>query len=1107
MHFKSLSLFGFKSFADKTYLELPKGITCIVGPNGSGKSNILDALRWVFGEQRASELRGEEMGEIIFGGTDARRGANYAEVLLTLDDVEASLLDRWGSASELTVARKIYRTGEREYFINGRKARLKDVRDVFFDAGVSSKSISIIEQEKITRIVNATPMELRNYLEETAGLIRYKERRKDAEIRLKQTGENLTRIGDILSVLSEDIIRLEGQVSLLEDYKCLKAERELLEKTGICIRYRQLYRERKSHTAQLDALQESVLTLARQHTDSVNSEIAMNEKLALLRNDINSARRKVEANRNELSRRESAVRSREQERENAGNIRAIAEDDLKTFSENLALKVKNLREAEDAQLLDTSAVKETEEKLSTVKGDLAVIKDALASINALKKEENRKYIRLAEFVSECKNRLSLKRAERLSFDDYIRKYDREIEGFNNESADNAEALLRSQKKEGAVSGEFEKLRSDLNSARGERETARERLRDAESYRAKLNSDIKIIGERIAFLKKEASQKSGGEFIELFKAVRYVSICTDEELKGLYSDLLIIDDELLGKALQYAKTAEDSFQFTPKSALGDLELGRAEKIAEGLYKINNIYKRVGAESLAVLKLTKRIEEEEGSFLKLKAKKEGADSREQSERETLCQAGNKAARAAEELKKAEQLLSSVKNGILHLEEQRKEILRKIKTVKKEKELLLKSAEEAVPEIERLENELSSAERELSAHSIELEKLDGSLESENIKIDALRAKELEYEKAYAAAATAMKARVQEIAAMKRDMAETENNIKKVKNRLSETAVIFSTDWDEGLKELRAATEGATAALLKDQDELNKLIAEEPEIEASLTELRREMDKISRELAEADKKGEYHKLKGEAAEEGISDLSALLFSEFGEALGEVSGRYITDKDITEVNAEADRISKEMDGLGELNMAAKTEYDEKLSQYKRQTEQLEDVKNAIASLNALISEIDSESSALFEETFYSVRKNLKEVFAKFFGAGETDIKLTEPNNLLQSGVELTFNPPGKKIANKNLLSGGEKAVAALVLLFALFLRKPTPFCFLDEVDAPLDDENGKKFIAMIKEAAENTQFMIITHKHLTMSYADTLYGVTMQEGGVSMLLSVELKG
>jgi chromosome segregation protein len=1104
MFFKSLSLFGFKSFADKTYLEFPKGITCIVGPNGSGKSNILDALRWIFGEQKASELRGDEMGEVIFGGTQARQGANYAEVVLTLDEVSPELLDRWGSTSELTVARRIYHTGERENFINNRKVRLKDVKDVFFDAGIGPRSISIIEQEKVTKIINAAPMELRNYLEETAGLVRYKERRKDAEIRLKQTESNLTRIGDILSVLSEDIIRLEGQVSLLEDYRRLKTEKETLEKTGISIRYRQALREKKNHTAKIEELRTYVLTLTGEHTDKVNEEIALTGELARLRGDIAAARLTVESGRKELSRLENALREKELEKENAENTKAMTEKDINNFSESLIHKKEALQNAEALQLSESAALKETEEKLSAVKKELELLRDSLSSINNIKKEENKKFIRLAEFVSDCKNRLNQKQAEQRSFEGNLRRYDREIEDFNAESADIAQALAKVGADKEKVTEEIKNLRGALGGVQTEREKLKDRLRAVEGLIAKLSADIKITAERIVFLKKEVSRKSGGEFIERFNAERYAAICDDEELKGLYSDLLVVEDELLEKAIEYAKTSEDSFQFTTKSNIGNL--GGAERISEGLYRIGGIYRKVGGENLEVLKLTKRIGEADAACADLEAERAETDKEARSLKETLFITGKRAQELMDAVKKEEQKMAVAISNALHLEQRQKETLRKINTVEKEKELLLKTAETFAPETERLEKEAAAAEAEIAAHRLEIEKLEESLEAESLKAESKRLLELEYEKLSSAASARIKARAGEVETAGRDIAETEKNLERLFRRLNEISAIFGEERGKEVQNLRTDIENVRVKHLEDSETLAKLAKKEPDIEALLAGLRADTDRIARELSEADKKTEYHTIKGEGADTVLSELSALMQEEYGEDPEKTAELYNTDMEIADISMAAARIAGEMDALGELNMAAKTEYDEKLSQYTRQSGQLEDIKTAMANLNSLIAEIDSESSLMFEDTFYSVRKNLKDVFARFFGAGSADIKLTDPDDPLRSGVELSFNPPGKKISNKNLLSGGEKAIAALVLLFALFLRKPTPFCFLDEVDAPLDDENAKKFINMIKQVAEETQFAIITHKHLTMSYADCLYGVTMQEGGVSTLLSVELK-
>ncbi|MDR2104742.1 MAG: AAA family ATPase, partial [Deferribacteraceae bacterium] len=946
MRFKSLSLFGFKSFADKTYLELPEGITCVVGPNGSGKSNILDALRWVLGEQSPSELRGVEMGEVIFGGTQARRGANFAEVLLTLEDVDANISQKWGSSSELAVCRKIYRTGEREYLINGRKARLKDVRDIFFDAGVSSKSISIIEQEKVTKIVNAAPLELRNYLEEAAGLIRYRQQRKQAELRLKQTAENLTRIGDILSVLSEDIIRLEGQVSLLEEYKRLKNEKETLEKTSIIIRYRQIKREKKNHLSQIEGLQERALSLTREHTDKVNEELGLNQAHALLRSEIDSARENLENSRKELARLERVIQDRESERINAQNTITIAQEDIKTISESLIHKELSLNDAEEQQTLDMALVDRSKEKLDEVKGSLSALKASLALINNKKKEENQKYIRFTELVSDCKNRLSLKRAELETSETYIHRYNREIETFNADFAKADDSLIKAEAEAAEAAEQLREGRKELDIAKLERDAVKKECALQESSLLKLSTELKITRERIAFLKKELSQKSGGEFIERFKAVRYASLCTDEELKGLYSALLIVDDPFLAEALEFAKNSEDPLEFALKSSLDTLFQDRSEKgerIAEGLYKINNIYKKVGAESLTLLKLTKRIEEDEAAYHQLEIKLGEAQAAEVNKKKALVLAEDRTLKLLELLRKSEQRLSSLKGGIVHFEQQKRDLLRKAKTVEREKELLIKGRDGASPEIERLEGELIWAERELAAQQVEIERLDENLEGENLKADELRSRELEYEKEFAALSSRIKARGIEIEKLKSDIEDGGKNREKLEKRIIEAETVLS--GEEYLNKLKEELEAAEINSLNCSERVNKLTARETEFERSFSEVRSDMDRLAKLLAEVDKKGEYHKAKLEGAEEGLRALETLMFSEYGEILDEMGGNYpAIDREINEINIEAAAISKKMDALGELNMAAKGEYDEKLSQYKRQSEQLDDIKSAAAS-------------------------------------------------------------------------------------------------------------------------------------------------------------------
>lgn len=1114
MYFKSLEISGFKSFADKTLVEFPKGITAIVGPNGSGKSNIMDALRWVFGEQRASELRGDDMEDVIFSGSVSRRLAGFAQVSLTLDDVSPEISGKWGSMSELTVTRKIFRTGEREYLINGRKSRLKDIKEIFFDTGIGSKSISIIEQERVTKIVNSTPQELRYFLEETAGLVRYKERRKEAETRLKQTHENLIRISDIIAMLASDLERLAKQTADLNEYRRLKGIRTGLEKSSIAVAYGMSLKEEQNINTALDKNRSEITRLSALHGEKVTEEVAKIKLLEELFIKLKELRAQHDKAKSDLSSAESDIRHMTTSMQTAEQQKARLEEDIKQASarkEELELRLAKLTDGLDEM---AGLVEEFTERLDEQRNTVSLCRSRVASLTDEQKDMSKAYIQNTQKLSECANRLSLKQAEINTSSGNIKRLQSELDSLHAEHGSLQGKVNGYRKTAAVIESELDTLKEEISHAKTAFE---DRYRQYEHQRDicdDLSTQIKITAERIEFLRKEALSKSTGgnaglELIERFGGKRYTDIDSSEESYLLYGDLLLFQEEQRSALLQYIQSTDISIRFCFNESVNASGKQGAEKLADRLYLQDGIYTRIGSDSqnLALMQLDERLKAAEKSLSEyeetLVIEVEKADLLKEDADESQSGYNIK----AELIKTKERDYTAILTNLSHLEEQAARLIKNASVVEKEIELAKRASDGSLDEAKRLTQQHAKLTEEKEKLDEEREMLDERLEQANTELEDQRDEEshLARELArYTERENAMQADKKQLIS---DMQAAERSVATLHSRLDEIAHIFTPEWAQEYDKAVEQRDICARIVLEIADNVAVKERLQPEYEAQLTDVRTEINRINEQIHEHDKKLAQYEQKIDILKASMQALAAEMLDTHGERLDETWQNYFIDKtDQERIAADISAINQAIEGMGALNMAADEEYAAKSAQHDEQMAQMHDIEKAIDSLNGLISEIDDSTVSLFSETFAAVRKNFTDVFSRFFGSGTADLTLTEPDNLLATGVELIFSPPGKKISNKNLLSGGEKALAALTLLFALFLQKPTPFCFLDEVDAPLDDANAQKFIAMLRLLSNETQFVIITHKHLSMAAADSLYGITMQEGGVSSMLSVRLE-
>ncbi len=926
MFLKSLEIFGFKSFADRTLIEFSDGISALLGPNGCGKSNVVDAIKWVVGEQSAKSLRADSMEDVIFNGTETRKPLSVAEVTITISNEEGLLtaLD----APEIAIKRRLYRSGEAEYFINGAPAKLKEVRELFWDTGIGKSAYSVMEQGKIDQILSSKPEDRRYLFEEAAGITKHKVRSREAESKLEKTEENIRQISGVL-----------GEVKRSHDTLKTQSEKTL--------KYRAL--RDKIFEAELD--------------------------LHLLK-----LRQFVQ----EKDRRDEEMSRKSQER-----------DKVKTEIDAL-----NLSLEENLDVVNGMEAKLVEHQ-KTVFG---------LAVEAKGKEDKRKF--LAERVSESK-------------------------------AKRDQTLLRLK----SLREKIELLREDEAEKEGELAGLRARLRDIEKNIADFEASIRAAEESIR--DNEASiVRAEAEIVDIERnraeAHRRLDAITEDIVAELDARL-----KESGYSAQERRAAEEAIEsliaaiqarLSGKGAILD-DLGRLGTASSAdrdaiVAKAASDLAQTAAKAEELSRRYQEYKKTTPSFIDEFLSPEGIITKKRAIDREIASCGEaiaeRRARIAECQKDAKVLADKVEEYRATLEEQRGNRI-------------------------RMQTQASGAEEALALLRREIAGQEGYLkELENeVYVEERRLKEAE----------------EELGGIDAEIAELERRGREL------TAELGRLERDIALK---------NSDLSKRQEDLKKRMEKLAALQAELEHLH---------LGLAQTETEIRNVKENFTEQYSRDLM-----EFETRMFEIR------TPVAELRESLAGLKQSLRDLGSVNLMAPEEYTEVKERYDFLSGQLGDLEKARADLKRITDEIRDESAALFLETYNRIKKNFHNMFRRLFGGGRGELRLVDPNHILESGIEIYAQPPGKKLEAISLLSGGEKTLTAIALLFATYMVRPSPFCFLDEIDAALDEQNVARFVNLLREFGRTSQFVVITHNKKTVTGADALLGVTMEESGVTKVIAVRLE-
>ncbi len=908
MFLKSMDMFGFKSFADKTHVEFESGITAIVGPNGCGKSNVVDAVKWVLGEKQAKNIRGQTMEDIIFSGTDQRKPLSLAEVALTIDNTNR-ILDFDSDA--VTVSRRIFRDGESEYLINKSPVRLKDIDKLFMDTGIGKSAYSVLEQGKMDLILSTKAEDRRYLFEEAAGISRFKMQKKESLKKLQDTGENLNRLNDIIKEIDREKELKSKQAEKTKEFLNLKGKLSDLDIKLNIIKYREIVKKFEKNQADIDKLQKD----REEIVGRVSATSAENEKDEEKKNDL-------QFQLFEIEKKLDAYRLRKE-----------------TIDQTTE---KNRRLVEEHQGRKKNIIKKLEER-----------GESLERLLAEKKKNEETAVDLKEKITEDKKRLG--------------------ESFENR-----------KKKIDSIHASRDKI--DENNGK---------IRNNEATLKKLREALEVVIRKLV----DAIEKRKIELEDSEREREDVKRLIESELSQIEMDLNNAIDELKLRSFDRA------WMFLEKINVNSLK--------------SNIYK---------------FESYEDGFRSILFDKTGIHAEKE-----------------------------------NLDKRIRELVLEVDELRADNGMLDEFIQNEQKELENINAMITRIERDLARYENDSNWIEKNLQSLIHQIDDVK---------------------KQIENFNEENARTDKMIDELNREIKES--------EDRLIQFNEKSEALKASV-------NELITRRSEIENNIIKRKTESRKDEEELAKALEKINVMERNGVELSFKRDSIQDYLWTEYEKKVTELSELKLNETMANDFQNEIQELKKKIQDLGPINNLAIQEFRDLKKRFEYYLDQRSDIEKARQDILSVIEEINKTSVDLFMSTFNDIQKNFSDMFKRLFEGGEAFLEMVDLDNVLDSGIDIMVRPPGKKFKNINLLSGGERALTAIALLFATYMVKPSPFCFLDEIDAPLDEQNIQRFIKMLREFSKSTQFIIVTHNKKTMNISESIYGVTMEDPGVSKLVSIKM--
>jgi chromosome segregation protein len=1182
MRLKRLEMIGFKSFAQRTVVEMNPGITAVVGPNGCGKSNIVDALRWAMGEQSARHLRGHQMEDVVFNGSDNLPATGMAEVSIIFDNEDGRGPAEYGNFSEIMVTRRLFRSGESEYAINKVNCRLKDVVELFLGTGVGSKAYAIVEQGKVDELVNSKPEERRGLIEEAAGTSKYKSRKLVAEKKLERTQQNLLRMNDIVREIERQIRTMELQARKAERYRAVKAE---LKEKELAFAFLQREAFNEVITGQESQLAGVENRLA-EHLAALHGKEAEGEALQL---SLMETDREIGVQQENVYQRRAAIQSAEQKCEfYHKDLTQLAQSEAETraslgqLEERAKLLTREIDELNNAKesfiqlsLFEQTFLREKENELENLQARIRALQAELD-------QEKTALIDVANQIANLKNETLAAQRRHEEITQALARSRAEIEQTSAALADceakqseSARSLticadeVRERTIEAAaviatsqsLSRSRQEQENKISSLKEQIQENRSRLRSFEELQK--NYEGYQEGVRAIMLKKQQSAPNGiyGLVAEVIEAPETYEKALTAVLGDRLQYVIVKSHQEGLEAIEYLKEqASGRGSFIPmemsRKPHQDLPLGEAEVVAPlmEMISVKPGYREVAEYLLSDVMVVQNLEAGlalwnrngyhstlvttdgevidpigtvtggsgaplERSFLTqrrrirevgiLISEREAELSREEREGETLKRELDQAetkktllgaeihrlelerVRLEHENRAADQEHERLTAALRALSQEQGDLNRTVQLIADEIERCQRQAQARAEEKAVGEQALGQKQTEFAEVGRALETAEAAVTQSRIRNAALGEKRDNTHVNLTNRVKLQQETTQEIAARQAQIADFQRRRLELEQALVQI--------DQSLRHDRGELQQLEERLQADRQKYREISMRVAEIGETVKELRSLTDACQQEKTRIQLTLAEQRLE-------LQHLAANLREKYDTTLDSLAPAFSENRPSqAELTAEIDELRGRLERMGEVNLAAIGEYEELTERFRFMSQQKEDLEKSMADLQQTIVKLNRICRLRFKESFEAINEKFETIFPRLFRGGKAKLVLTDENDYLETGVDIIVQPPGKKLQSITLLSGGEKALTAVSLLFAIFLTKPSPFCFLDEVDAPLDDANIDRFTEMIKEMSEHSQFVLVTHNKKSMQAAEMLYGITMAEPGVSKVVSVRM--
>ena len=1179
MYLKNIEIHGFKSFANKIVLKFHNGITGIVGPNGSGKSNVADAVRWVLGEQRIKQLRGASMQDVIFSGTEMRKPLGYAYVAITLDNSDHQLAIDY---DEVTVARRIYRSGESEYLLNGTPCRLKDVNELFYDTGIGKEGYSIIGQGQIDKILSGKPEERRELFDEAAGIVKFKKRKSAAQKKLEDEKQNLVRVNDILSELEKQIGPLEKQsekakiylkkreelkmvdvnMFLLENLRLQEQLKTSEEKYRIASddfeetskRYEQIKEEYEHIQEEMEALDKTIEEERATLTDTSVMRGKLEGEINVLKEQIKSAQN----NEEHFVKRQNTIQ-KEMDRKLLDKEEILK--DKEVIDKQVAEIEESRNEAREKLLLVQKQIEELNNQIEAGKNTIiealnsrATIKSKLGRYDTMTEQINIRKAELTSRILRIKSDEAQQEAAIKSLEEEFQKINEEIRKLN-ESQESKEEQLTLFREE--LANKDQKLRDTQVKYHQEKSKLDTLTNLTERYEG-YGGSVKKVMER-----KEQEKGIIGVVADIIKVDKKYETAIETALGGNIQNIVTDNEETAKKMIRYLKeTKAGRATFLPLTSITHPQefknpealseegvLGMADELVHIDKKYQNVAKAMLGRIVVVdqvdhaVKIARKFDYGirmvtlEGELLVPGGAISGGAFKNNSNllgrRREMEELGEKVKKY---LKEIDALLSEIedtkqkRNQVrLSIEEDKAALQRKfieqntarLNVIKAEERrdeasegsMELKNEERDIEnQIQEIQIQKQEIQKELS-ESEELEKnVDLQIREFTTELEGRREEESAQSALVAEWDVEVEKMLQQQNFHQQNVERIDGEIRRLSEELNEVLEGIKSNEEEvtqkknNIEELEKTIIASHTTQDDTELKLKEDVVHKEELAAKQKNFFADRESLAEKMTGLDKEVYRLNAQKERIQESLESQINYMWDEYEITLSDAASmRNPEMNDLPAMKKESSSLKEQIKKLGDVNVNAIEDYKNLMERYTFLKGQHDDLVEAEKTLEGIILELDSAMRKQFHEKFAEISREFDKVFKELFGGGKGTLELMEDEDILEAGIRIIAQPPGKKLQNMMQLSGGEKALTAIALLFAIQNLKPSPFCLLDEIEAALDENNVTRFAKYLHKLTKNTQFIVITHRRGTMEKADRLYGITMQEKGVSTLVSVNL--